>query len=458
MIPEPPGDARPPLATPDVASENGSRWARELNAWQLRSRQRSSWTRLLVLGVLGVVLVAAIAYGAYLWHYSTIHVSTDDAFIAGHIAAVSPRISGTTVEVLVNDNQDVKAGDVLVRLDPRDYQVAVAQAQASVEAARGDLENAIANVPLADESTRSLLEEANASLAATGHARQITEHDLEQRRNDLSAKEAAVQAAQAAVRAAQSDHDRAKLDRDRAQELFKKELTARQDLDHADATYANAAAMLDVARHRLAQAQNDAAQAAGAIRSQEATVAQARERIVQSRAAMANAQSQRQQVRVRQAQVEAARGRLQIALANLQQAQLNADYTSIRAPIAGRVTRKAVEIGQVVSPGQPLLSVVDLDDVWVIANYKETELTRVRAGQPATVEVDMYPGKVFKGRVDSIQGGSGAVFSLLPPENATGNYVKIVQRIPIKIVLDRGENAGHLLVPGMSVVPTVTLR
>jgi membrane fusion protein (multidrug efflux system) len=216
--------------------------------------------------------------------------------------------------------------------------------------------------------------------------------------------------------------------------------------------------MLDVARHRLAQAQNDAAQAAGAIRSQEATVAQARERIVQSRAAMANAQSQRQQVRVRQAQVEAARGRLQIALANLQQAQLNADYTSIRAPIAGRVTRKAVEIGQVVSPGQPLLSVVDLDDVWVIANYKETELTRVRAGQPAKVEVDMYPGKVFKGRVDSIQGGSGAVFSLLPPENATGNYVKIVQRIPIKIVLDRGENAGHLLVPGMSVVPTVTLR
>jgi len=150
--------------------------------------------------------------------------------------------------------------------------------------------------------------------------------------------------------------------------------------------------------------------------------------------------------------------RYRLALANLQQAQLNAEYTDIRAPITGRVTKKAVEIGQVVSPGQPLLSVVDLDDLWVIANFKETELTRVRPGQSATVEVDTYPSKRFKARVDSIQGGSGAVFSLLPPENATGNYVKIVQRIPVKIVLAPGENAGHLLVPGMSVVPTITLR
>jgi len=453
-----PGASRPTIAAPDVGAENGSRWARELHAWQRRSRQRPRWTRLLALSVLGVVLLGAIAYAAHLWHYSATHVSTDDAFIAGHIAAVSPRIAGTTIEVAVNDNQDVKAGDVLVRLDPRDYQVAVTQAQASVEATRGDLENAAANVPLADETTRSLLEEANAALAASAHARQVTEHDLEQRRNDLSAKQAAVKAAQAAVRAAQSDFDRAKLDRDRARALFDKELTARQDLDHADAAFANAGAMLDMAQHRLVQADNDAAQAAGAIRSQEATVAQARERVVQSRAAMANAQSQRQQVRVRQAQVDAARGRLQIALANLQQAQLNVDYTTIRAPMSGRVTKKAVELGQVVSPGQPLLSIVDLDDLWVVANYKETELTRVRAGQSAAVEVDTYPGKVFKARVDSIQGGSGAVFSLLPPENATGNYVKIVQRIPVKIVLAPGENAGHLLVPGMSVVPTITLR
>jgi membrane fusion protein (multidrug efflux system) len=451
-------EVRSPIATPDIAAENGSRWAREFHAWQLRSHHRPSWTRVLVLGVLGLVLLGAIAYGIYLWRYSLTHVSTDDAFMAGHIAAVSPRISGITVGVLVNDNQDVKAGDVLVRLDPRDYQVAVVQAEAAVEAARGDLENAAASVPLADESTRSLLEEANASLAASGHGRQITEHDLEQKRNDLAAKQAAVSAAQAAVRAAESDHERTKLDRDRARALFGKELVARQDLDHAEAAFGSAEAMLDVARHRLAQARDDAAQAAGAVRSQESAVAQAAERVAQSRAAMGNAQSQRQQVKVRRAQVDASRGRLQIALANLQQAQLNLDYATIRAPIAGRVTKKAVELGQVVSPGQPLLSIVDLDDLWVIANYKETELTRVRPGQAATVEVDTYPGKVFKGHVDSIQGGSGAVFSLLPPENASGNYVKIVQRIPVKIVLDRGENAGHLLVPGMSVVPEISLR
>jgi membrane fusion protein (multidrug efflux system) len=451
-------EPRPGVASPEVGSENGSRWTRELQAWRLPSHRRTSRTRRLALSAAVLGFLAVVGYGAYLWHYSTLHVSTDDAFMSGHIAAVSPRISGTVVEVLANDNQDVKAGDLLVRLDPRDYEVVVVQARAAVEAARGDLQNAVVSVPLTDESTRSLLEEANASLAATGHARQITEHDLEQRRNDLSAKRSAVRAAQAAVQAAESDHDRAKLDLDRARQLFKQELTARQDLDHADASFRSAAAMLDVARQRLAQAQDDAEQAASAIRSQQATVAQAGERVVQSRATMANAQSQRQQVRVRQAQVEAARGRLALALANLQQAQLNAEYTDIRAPITGRVTKKAVEIGQVVSPGQPLLSVVDLDDLWVIANFKETELTRVRAGQSATVEVDTYPSKLFKARVDSIQGGSGAVFSLLPPENATGNYVKIVQRIPVKIVLAPGENAGHLLVPGMSVVPTITLR
>ncbi len=451
-------DPPPLISDPKVGGEDGSRWAREFQAWQRGSRQRHSRTRLAVLTVVVVLLLGAIAYGAYLWHYSTFHISTDDAFISGHIAPVSSRVAGPVVAVLVNDNQDVKAGDVLVRLDGRDYEVAQAQAQASVAAARGDLENAAANVPLADASTLSLLHEADASLAAIGHARQVTEHDLEQRRNDVSAKQAAVAAAQATVQAAQSDFDRAKLDRDRADQLFKQEFVARQELDHADATFKNVQALLDVARHKLTQAQEDARQAAAAVRSQEATVAQARERIVQSRATVANAQSQRQQVTVRQAQVEAASGRLELALANLKQAQLNFDYTTVRAPMTGRVTKKAVEIGQVVTAGQPLLSVVDLDDVWVTANYKETQLTDVRPGQRAVVEVDTYPGMVFKGHVDSLQGGSGAVFSLLPPENATGNYVKVVQRIPVKIVLERGENARHVLVPGMSAVPTIALR
>ena len=216
--------------------------------------------------------------------------------------------------------------------------------------------------------------------------------------------------------------------------------------------------MLEVARHKLAQSRDDERQAGAAVEAQGATVAQARQRVAQAQAALATAAGQRQQVKVREATVEAARGRLQLAEANLEQARLNLDYATIRAPLAGRVTKKTVELGQVVPSGQALLSIVDLEDIWVIANYKETQLSEVRPGQSATVSVDTYPGVVFRARVDSIQSGSGAVFSLLPPENATGNYVKVVQRIPVKLVLTPGENSRHLLVPGMSVVPTIVLR
>ena len=430
----------------------------EFQWWQLRPPQRLPRTRLVALGIVGALLLGAVGYGVYLWHYSQTHVSTDDAFIAGHIAPVSARVAGTVLEIPVNDNQDVKPGDVLVRLDPRDYQVAVAQARAAVEAAQGELQNAVTNVPLADETTRSLLREADAALAGAGHGREIAEHDLEQRRSDLRAKQAAVSGAEAAVRGAEADFERARLDRDRIAELYRTQLVARQDLDHAEAAFKNAQALLEVARHKLTEARDGVAQAAAAVQSQSAAVAQARQRVAQSDAAVATAQGQRQQVKVRQAAVEAARGRLQLAIAALEQAQLNLDYTTIRAPFDGRVSKKTVEVGQVVQTGQALLSIVSLDDVWVIANYKETQLTDVRPGQRATVVIDTYPGIVFKARVDSIQGGSGAVFSLLPPENATGNYVKVVQRIPVKLVLAPGENARHLLVPGMSVVPTIALR
>jgi len=430
----------------------------EFQWWQLRPPRRMPWTRLLGLGLVVIVLLSALGYGAYLWHYSQTHISTDDAFITGRIVPVSARVAGTVLEVLGNDNQDVKSGDVLIRLDPRDYAVALAQARAAVEAARGELQNAVTNVPLADDTTRSLLREADAALGAASHGREIAEHDLDQRRSEWKAKQAAVSGAEAAVRGAEADFEKAKLDRDRVAALFKTELVARQDLDHADAAFKSAQALLEVARHKLAEAQDGATQAAAAVQGQSAGVAQARQRVAQSEAALATAQGQRQQVKVREAAVEAARGRLQLSMAALEQAQLNLEYTTIRAPFDGRVSRKTVEVGQVVQTGQALLSVVSLDDVWVIANYKETQLTDVKPGQPATIVVDTYPGVVFKARVDSVQGGSGAVFSLLPPENATGNYVKVVQRIPVKLVLAPGENARHALVPGMSVVPTIALR
>ncbi len=446
------------MSDPDVTGPVGPTSRGEFQWWQLRPPQRLPRTRLLALSIAGILLLAALGYGAYLWHYSQTHVSTDDAFITGHVAPMSARVAGTVLEIPVNDNQDVKPGDILVRLDPRDYQVALAQARASVEAARGELRNAATNVPLTDETTRSLLREADAALAAAGHGREIAEHDLEQRQSELQARQATVAGAEATVRGAEADFEKARLDRDRIAELFRTQLVARQDLDHAEAAFKSAQAMLEVARHKLAEARDGAAQAAAAVQGQSAGVAQARQRVAQSDAAVATAQGQRQQVTVREAAVEAARGRLQLAIAGLEQAQLNLDYTIIRAPFGGRVSRKTVEVGQVVQTGQVLLAVVNLDDVWVIANYKETQLTQVRPGQRATVVVDTYPGIVFKARVDSIQGGSGAVFSLLPPENATGNYVKVVQRIPVKLVLAPGENARHLLVPGMSVVPTIELR
>jgi membrane fusion protein (multidrug efflux system) len=288
--------------------------------------------------------------------------------------------------------------------------------------------------------------------------RDISEHDLEQRRSELRSKQGAVAGAEAGVRAAESDAERARLDRDRVSELFRSQLVARQDFDHADAAATNAQALLEVARHKLAQARDDAGQSAAAVQSQSSTLAQSRQRVTQAQAALATATGQRQQVKLREASVDAARGRLQLAAANFEQAQLNLDYATIRAPVGGRVTKKAVEVGQVVQGGQPLLAIVDLDNVWVLANFKETDLTHVRRGQAVRISIDTYPDMAFKGQVDSIQSGSGAVFSVLPPENATGNYVKVVQRIPVKIVLAPGENARHLLVPGMSVVPTIALR
>ncbi|MGH7400625.1 MAG: efflux RND transporter periplasmic adaptor subunit [Candidatus Rokuibacteriota bacterium] len=405
-----------------------------------------------------VAILAGAAYGGYLWYYWRHHISTDDVYITAHIAPMSARIPGIVVEVLVDDNQDVKADQVLARVDPRDFEVAVAQARAAVAGAKGDLELALAGVPLADDSTRSLVQQANAALGASRHGTEMARHDLEERRGQLLAKQAAVAAADAAVRSAQADYERSKGDRDRMAALVKAHLVAQQEWDHAEATFKTAEAALDAARKRLDHARSEVAQVEASLRTQQAAIAQSVRRVDESRASLENARSQRQQVRQRQAQVEAEQGRLAQALANLQQAELNLAYCTIRSPMAGRVSKKTVEVGQVVVAGQALLAVVDLDDVRVVANFKETELTHVRPGQRATVTVDTYPDETFKARVDSIQAGSGAVFSLLPPENATGNFVKVVQRVPVKLVFEPGENSQHLLVPGMSAVPIIAIR
>lgn len=423
-----------------------------------RGGDQNSRRRLILPITAGLVIIGGLAYGGYLWHYSRTHVSTDDAYVAAHMAPIGVRIPGTVIQVPVDDNRDVKAGDVLVRLDPKDYEVALAQARAAAEAAKADLENARVNVPLTDETTRSLVRQAEAALEAAKDASQVAAHDLEEREGQLKAQRAAEAAAVAAVRLAEADLERARLDRERLRELVEAKMIAQQDFDHADAAFRVAQAALDVARQKAGQAREQVAQAEATVRSQTATVAQTRRRREEADAALANAQSQRQQVKVRQAQVDAAQGKVALALANVRQAELNLEYCTVRAPVGGRVSKKAVEVGQVVQPGQALLALVDLDNVWVVANFKETALTHVRPGQQAVVEVDTYPGAAFKARVDSIQAGSGAVFSLLPPENATGNFVKVVQRVPVKLLFEPGENSRHLLVPGMSVVPTIDLQ
>ena len=422
------------------------------------TQEGGSRRRLILPIAASVLFLIGLSYGGYLWYDSRTRVSTDDAYVAAHVAPVSARVSGTVVEVLVDDNRDVKAGDVLVRLDPNDFEVALAQARAAAEAAKADLDNSLVNVPLTDETTQSLVQQAEAALAGTRDASQVAAHDLEERQGQLKAKRAAEAAARAAVRASEADLDRARLDRVRTKELVDAKMIAQQDFDHADATFQSARAALDASREKLSQASEEILQVEATVRSQTSTVAQTQQRVKEVEAALSNARSQRQQVKVRQTQVEAARGRLAQAAANLRQAELNLEYATVRAPVGGRVTKKTVEVGQVVQSGQSLLAVVDLDDVWVVANYKETELTHLRPGQRATVVVDTYPGVAFKARVDSVQAGSGAVFSLLPPENATGNFVKVVQRVPVKLVFEPGENSRHLLVPGMSVVPTIDLH
>ena len=418
----------------------------------------ASRRRALALALLGVIVLVAGAYGVRAWRHWQRHVSTDDAFVEAHVSPVSARVRGTVLEVLVRDNQEVAAGAPLVRLDPRDLEVKVLQARAALATAESRLRMAAAGVPMTDESTRSqvALAEAVAARAALGidGARRV----LDERRSRLVARRATVQAAQADVIARQADVERAGLDRGRTRELLERTLIARQEFDYADIAFKTAAAALEAAGQRLDAARAEVAQVEAELASQEVTIAQAGRQREEAEAGLGDARSRRGEVTVRSAEVASAEAQRAEARATLREAELNLEYTTLMAPIAGRVTRRTVEVGQGVQPGQPLLAVVDVGTVWVIANYKETQLTHVRPGQRASISVDTHPGLVLRARVDSIQSGTGSRFTLLPPENASGNFVKVVQRIPVKLVLEPGQNGHALLVPGMSVVPVIELR
>jgi membrane fusion protein (multidrug efflux system) len=342
-----------------------------------------------VIPVLALLAVAGILYGAFfLWHALT-HESTDDAFVDGHIVAIAPKISGKILAVHITDNQEVKKGDLLFEIDPRDYEAVVQQKKAALQVASAQYQSAEA----AEQQSRA-------------HLRTI---------------EAALGTAKAGMDAAQASAKRQRGDLDRNQKLVSGGAISQQDYEHSSLDTVTADANLETKASEVRSAAD-----------------YLEEVNLQGKAA--------------EAQRSAAEAEIVKAKAELAQAELQLSYTKVVAPEDGRVTNKAIEPGTYVQTGQSLFALVP-HEVWVTANFKESQIGKMRAGQPATVTVDAYPGRALRARVDSIQAGSGARFSLMPPENATGNYVKVVQRVPVKIVFT--DSMEHLLGPGMSAVPEV---
>lgn len=379
-----------------------------------------------LLIVAGAVL--AVFVGVVLWLYFSSYESTDDAQVDVHLYPVSARISGYVVAVNVDDNQWVEKGKVLVEIDPKDYEVAVAQARANLANSEATAQSLNITVPITSVNTSSQLS--------------FTSSDIESAKAGIASAEKQLAAAHYQLVQAQATDVRAQDDLKRYKMLVDKKEVADQIYDQA-----------------LATARASTAAVAGA----EATEAAAKQAVEQANSRLAQAQANHQYAETAPQQVSSTKARARAAIADveqkralLEQAELNLQYTKVIAPVSG-VVNKTVVVGLNVQPGQQMLTVVPLEEVWITANFKETQLRHMRVGQKAKIHVDSS-GRTFYGHVDSLAGATGPLFSLLPPENATGNYVKIVQRLPVKIVLEPGENKDHQLRPGMNVVPYVYLK
>jgi membrane fusion protein (multidrug efflux system) len=382
-------------------------------------------------GIVIVVLVVLAAAAVGLWWRSTYSEDTDDAQINGHLIQVSSRIGGQVAKVYVDENQVVKAGDVIAELDPRDYQVAVENAEAAVASAQANAAAANVAVPLTTVNTGSNLRSANADVTGTQAGVGQAERQLE--------------AAKARVAQAQANQTKAQADLERYKPLVAKDVISKQQFDAA-------VAAADAAKADLEGAKASEQAAYDGVRV-------ARERASQAQALQKYAETAPQQVEAQSARAKQALAQVQQAQAQLDQAKLNLSYTKIVAPVAGIITRKSVEINQNVATGQNLLTLVSLEGLWVTANFKETQLKHMNNGQTAEIEVDST-GKTYHGKVTQIGGATGSVLSLFPPENATGNYVKVVQRIPVRIDFDNlaAEDPSHALRPGLSVEPKVMVK
>ncbi len=383
--------------------------------------------RFRVLLIVGIVVL--LVAGFFLWRYLGSYEDTDDAQIDGHLNSISARVSGHVLKLLVDDNQYVAAGTPLIEIDPKDYQVAVDRAKADYADALAQADAARVTVPITSVNTSSQTSTAQA--------------DVDNAVAGIAAARQQYAATNAQLVEAQANNVKAQNDLVRYKQLVDKEEISEQLYDQAVAAAKASSAAVDAARASASAA--------------ESQVRQAQSRLIQAQANVRAAATGPQQVATIQSRAQSAQAQADQKKAALEQAQLNLQYTLIAAPVNGVVTNRTVEVGQNVSIGQELMRVINLDDIWVTANFKETQLKRMQVGQRATIHVDTN-GKDYKAHVQSIAGASGAITSLLPPENATGNYVKVVQRIPVKITFDPGETREHVLRPGMSVEPKVWVK
>src|SRR5580658_6747693 len=394
--------------------------------FQRQPRARDGAAFRVGVGVLVVVLLVA---AFFVYRHVSSYENTDDAQVDGHLNSISARISGHVIKLNVQDNQYVEAGTVLVEIDPADYQVAYDRAKADFEDAQAAAIAAGVNVPITSVNTTSQVS--------------VTGADVENARAGIQVARQQFEAAKAQLQEAEANNVKAQNDLVRYKQLVDKEEISQQQYDQAIAAAKASAAAVEAARATADAAQQQVTQAQG--------------KLVQAEANWSYAKTAPRQMQVIRSRASAALAEAQLKKASLDQAALNLQYTKIVAPVNGIVSNRTVEVGQNVVPGQELMKVINLDDIWITADFKETQLREMKVGQRVTIEVDAN-GRSYQGKIDSFSAGSGALFSLLPPENATGNYVKVVQRFPVKIVLDPGSNNDHQLRPGMSVTPKVWIR
>jgi membrane fusion protein, multidrug efflux system len=395
------------------------------------SDDRSVRRKKLIIASAAAVLIILAA--AYFIRNALLYEDTDDAQVNGHVMPLSARVNGHIKDVLVVEGQLVHAGDVLVTIDQQDYDIAARQAQANLADALATSASSHWNVPIASATAWSGLDSAKAAVRNAEAGVSGAEQNLE--------------ASKAALLQAQANAEKTDADLVRYEQLVAKEDVSRQQYDQAAAAAkANRAGVVS---------------ATAGVQAGEHTLRQAEGKLLQAKADLRNAETAPQQVSLTRAKAEATDAQVLQRRAQFAQAELNLSYTVIRSPVTGIVGKRSVEVGQNVSVGQELVDVVPLDDIWVTANFKETQLAHMRSGQQVEIKIDAY-GRKWKGHVTNLGGGTGSVFSLLPAENATGNYVKVVQRVPVRIDFDRPEgqyfNSEGLLKPGLSVEPEVKIR